>query len=499
MSPPACGRSRAGRRARLLDERWLVPITGSSRSRRVRRQDATFSGTAPSSRTDQPRDRARRHALEDGPPPATRPNRSTRPRGRPPLLLFSSAPLLAFRPASSARRHIPPPQPTPPLAGLYIHVPFCSQRCVYCDFYVTTTNRAEDPFVRALEVEAEIMGAEFGKREPLKTLYLGGGTPSLLSPSALARVFRAVHDRFDASALEEVTIEANPEDLAGASGQTWLRAVRDLGATRLSLGVQSFFDQDLTFMNRAHDSAQAVAGLEAAVAEIGDVSVDLIFGIPDQPFEHWGANLERALRLGATHLSTYSLTVEDKTPLRKMVDVGQVVPEGDETMRERFVFTHDYLEDRGFEHYEVSSYSKPGLRSRHNEGYWTHQTSIGLGPSAHSFWRETRSRGWRWADVANLPRWRDLLFAGERPLDWREQIGPDELADEAVILGLRRLVDGLDLDVLEADYGVDLLRDKRAELAAFEGAGLVEVTPSRVRLTIEGAAVADAVALRLVG
>jgi oxygen-independent coproporphyrinogen III oxidase len=229
------------------------------------------------------------------------------------------------------------------------------------------------------------------------------------------------------------------------------------------------------------------------------VSVDLIFGIPDQPFEHWGANLEKALRLGADHLSTYSLTVEERTPLFKMVELGRVVPEGDDELRERYLFTHRYLEERGFEHYEVSSFAKPGRRSQHNEGYWTHATTIGLGPSAHSFWRETRSRGWRWSDVAHLGRWQALALAGEQPLEAREQIGPDELADEAVLLGLRRLVDGLDLDRLERDYGVDLLGDKAAQLAALEGAGLIETTPCRVRLTIEGAAVADAVALRLVG
>ena len=348
------------------------------------------------------------------------------------------------------------------MPGLYVHVPFCSRRCVYCDFYVTTTRRDEPGFVRAVEAEAEALGAEL--RAPLTTLYVGGGTPSLLSVGGLARVIAAAHDHFDTSALAEVTVEANPEDLAGAEGADWLRAARDLGATRLSLGVQSFFDDDLAFLGRVHDAAQAEAGVEAAVAVMGDVSVDLIFGVPDQPFEHWGANLQKAVRLGATHVSTYSLTVEDKTVLHKRVQAGTVVPEGDEALRERFLFTREYLQDKGFEHYEVSSYARPGRRSRHNEGYWTHETVVGLGPSAHSFWRETRSRGWRWANVAHLGRWQALALSGERPLDWREAIGPDELADEAVMLGLRRLVDGLDLDQLARDYGVDLLAEKPSEL-----------------------------------
>jgi len=384
------------------------------------------------------------------------------------------------------------------VAGLYIHVPFCTQRCVYCDFYFTTTSRDTSSYVRALKIEAEAASAEYGD-EALQTIYLGGGTPSLLSPNELATVLQLAHDHFDTSELAEVTIEANPEDLVGDAGAAWLQTALDAGVTRLSLGVQSFFDEDLHFMNRAHDAAQAEAGVAAVAERFQDFSVDLIFGIPDQPFEHWGANLEKALRLGAPHISTYSLTIEERTPLRKLVDLGRVVPEGDETLRERYLFTHDYLKERGFEHYEVSSFAQSGHRSQHNQGYWAHANVIGLGPSAHSFYRETRSRAWRWSNIAHLGRWQGLLMSGGRPLDAREAIGPDALADEAILLGLRRLIDGLQLDVLERDYGVDLLAEKPNELAALESAALVEITPARVRLTPEGATVADAVALRLVG
>ena len=370
---------------------------------------------------------------------------------------------------------------------------------MYCDFYLTTTARDEGGFVRALGAEMARQGAAFRDKAPLATIYLGGGTPSLLSAESLASILNSAHQHFDTSGLGEVTVEANPEDLVGADGRDWLRAAKSLGVTRLSIGVQSFFDEDLAFMTRVHTADAATEAVEAAVAAIGDVSVDLIFGVPDQPFEHWGANLQRTVRLGATHVSTYGLTIEDKTPLRKLVDLGRVVPEGDDVLRDRYLFTHDYLVEHGFEHYEVASFAQPGKRSRHNESYWTHQTVIGLGPSAHSFWRETRSRGWRWADLANLGRWQALTLAGHDPLDWREQIDADALADEAILLGLRRLIEGLDLDLLERDYGIDLLRDRRAELAAYESAGLIEVTPNRVRLTIEGAAVADAVAVRLAG
>jgi oxygen-independent coproporphyrinogen-3 oxidase len=381
------------------------------------------------------------------------------------------------------------------LAGLYVHVPFCTQRCSYCDFYFVTTQRDTGAFVRALETEIVAYGREFGSTEPVETLYFGGGTPSLLPLEDVARVVAAVEKHFDTSALAEVTLEMNPEDAAPAS----LRSLKDLGVTRLSLGVQSFFDEDLSFMNRAHDAITAERAVEAVAAAFDDFSVDLIFGRPGQPFEYWGANLEKAVRLGAPHLSCYSLTVEERTPLAKQVARGLVVPEGDETLRERFLFTHGYLTARGFSHYEVSSFAKPGHQSRHNSAYWRHANYLGFGPSAHSFWRKTRSLAHRWSNVRHLGRYQALLQAHELPLEEREQVGPAALADEAVLLGLRRLDEGLDLAALARDYGVDLLVDRRAELAALEGAGLLTVEPGRVRLTPEGAAVADAVAVKLTG
>jgi oxygen-independent coproporphyrinogen-3 oxidase len=381
------------------------------------------------------------------------------------------------------------------LAGLYVHVPFCVRRCSYCDFYFVTTRRDTGVFVRALETEIEAYGREFGSIEPVETLYFGGGTPSLLPLEGVARVVAAVEKHFDTSALAEVTLEMNPEDAA----PDYLRGLKALGVTRLSLGVQSFFDEDLRFMNRVHDAITAVRAVEAVADVFDDFSVDLIFGRPEQPFEYWGANLEKAVGLGVPHLSCYSLTVEKKTPLGKQVARGLVVPEGDETLRARFLFTHDYLTARGFSHYEVSSFARPGHRSRHNSTYWRHANYLGFGPSAHSFWKKTRSLAHRWSNVRHLGHYQALLQGHELPLEAREEVGPDALADEAVLLGLRRLDEGLDLAALARDYGVDLLVEKHAEVAALEGAGLLTAEPGRVRLTPEGATVADAVAVKLTG
>lgn len=382
----------------------------------------------------------------------------------------------------------------PSVAGLYIHVPFCAQRCVYCDFYFVTSLRDTAAFMRAACEEIKHYGRRFSGEEPLETIYVGGGTPSRLPLPELAGIFESVQNAFQIAANAEITLEANPEDC----DRTTLHSLKDMGVNRLSLGVQSFFDDDLEWMNRAHDAPIAERALEDAVEIVENVSADLIFGIPDQPFEHWGANLERALRLGADHLSCYSLTIEPRTPLAKQVKRGLIVPETDETLRERFQFTHDYLEAHGFEHYEVSSFARPNRHSRHNTGYWTHENYIGIGPSAHSFRRHTRSWAERWENIRNLKTYIALLDGHDVPVDSESRLGPDELADEFVVLSLRRLTDGLDLHTLRDDYGVDLWEEKHGTLEQLEKEGLLVADTDSVRLTVDGALVADSVGVALV-
>lgn len=381
------------------------------------------------------------------------------------------------------------------MAGLYLHIPFCAQRCVYCDFYFVTTSRDYGAFTRAMEVEIEAYGREYGGREAIETVYFGGGTPSRLPLEEVAVLMQALERHFDLASVEEVTFEVNPEDVT----REYLDGLRALGVTRLSLGVQSFFDEDLRFMNRVHGAAEAARAVDAVRrAGFETFSVDLIFGLPDQPSEHWMANLERAAGLGIPHLSTYGLTVEERTPLAKQVARGLVRPAADETVRERFLDTMDYLRHHGYEHYEISSFAQPGARSRHNQLYWRHGNYLGFGPSAHSFWRETRSVAGRWANVRNLKRYQALLEQRQRPIEAQERLGADDLADEYVMLRLRLLEDGLDLDVLETNYGVDLLTEKIDALADLESAGLIHPIRNRVvRLTDEGALVADAVTAQL--
>lgn len=379
------------------------------------------------------------------------------------------------------------------MAGLYLHIPFCSQRCVYCDFYFTTTQRDHGSFIEAMLVELDYYASEFGDREPIESIYFGGGTPSLLKHEELARLLQGIRIHYDTGALRETTIEVNPED----ANDEYLSGLKSLGFDRLSIGIQSFYPSDLEFMNRSHSAEHAEAAVEAA-RKVGfdNMSVDLIFGIPDQPEEYWYANLEKVVRLDVPHLSTYNLTVEQRTPLAKMVERGLVQPPPEEELEERYLFTMSYLRERGYEHYEISSFAKPGLRSRHNQIYWNHQNYIGLGPSAHSFWWRGLPAQ-RWYNERNLRRYEALLRQHSLPLGGREGLSLDQLANEYILLRLRT-ADGLDLDHLENRYGADLLYEKEDDLADLEQRGFIQPLRDRhVRLTDQGKLLCDAITTRL--
>ena len=382
------------------------------------------------------------------------------------------------------------------MAGLYLHVPFCTRRCTYCDFYFVTTRTSHASFVQALCAELGYYAAEYGRREPIETIYFGGGTPSLLALDDVAQILQAIYDGYDASAVEETTFEMNPE----GADLDYLRGLRGLGIDRLSIGVQSFFADDLAFMNRSHTAEEAEA-VVPLVREAGfdNFSLDLIFGLPEQPEEYWAANLQKAIRLEAPHLSTYGLTIEEKTPLAKQVQRGLVVPAGDEAMEARYAFTMGYLRQHGYEHYEISSFARPGRRARHNSLYWRHANYLGFGPSAHSFWKGglTASSALRWSNVRNLKRYEALLAGRQAPLEAKERLGLDDLAGEHILLALRTS-DGLDLEHLQTRYGVDLLFEKTGELAELEREGYIEpIRSGRVRLTDRGRLVCDAVTERL--
>lgn len=379
------------------------------------------------------------------------------------------------------------------MAGLYLHIPFCSQRCVYCDFYFTTTRKSHASFVQALRTELEYYTSEYGEREPVETIYFGGGTPSLLSLEDLNLILDTIHRHYDTSEVKETTFELNPEDV----DIEYLRGIRLLGVDRLSIGIQSFFADDLAFMNRSHSAEQADAIIPMArQAGFENFTVDLIFGLPDQPMEYWGANVQKAVRLGAPHLSTYGLTIEERTPLFRQVERGLVTPAPEADFEDRYQFTMGYLRDQGYEHYEISSFARPGFRSQHNQSYWNHANYLGFGPSAHSFWWKGLPAH-RWSNERNLRRYEALLGAHRVPLDIKEPLSLDTLADEYIMLRLRT-ADGIDLERLQERYGVDLLYEKPDELALLEAEGYIEpVRGGAVRLTDRGKILCDTITSKL--
>ncbi|HMD13711.1 MAG TPA: radical SAM family heme chaperone HemW, partial [Bacteroidota bacterium] len=320
------------------------------------------------------------------------------------------------------------------MSGLYIHIPFCEHKCIYCDFYSIESLDAKNDFLQALRSEIDMYASTF-PNERFETIFFGGGTPSLLAPEEIAGLLRHLADTFTVQPDAEVTLETNP----GTVDQKKLEGFRNAGINRLSFGVQSFFDNDLKFLTRIHSADQARQAVRfARKAGFGNINLDLIFALPNQTMSRWEQNLHFVLELEPQHISAYSLIVERGTPLFRMVEAKIVSPQPVETEAAMYEITMKNLHDAGFEHYEVSNYAQPGFRSRHNCTYWDHSHYVGFGPSAHSF-----VRGKRWWNVSNIRTYCEKLEQNRNPVSGSELLTPSQLYDEAIMLGLRS--NGIDL------------------------------------------------------
>lgn len=348
--------------------------------------------------------------------------------------------------------------PNSPLGGwgasIYIHIPFCKQACHYCDFHFSTSLKNKDELVSALSKELLLRKDEF-KNQQVETIYFGGGTPSLLTIEELQFLISEVHQNYDVAENPEITIEANPDDLIISTvtssevempSRTLFEDYKKIGINRLSIGIQSFFEEDLKLMNRAHNAEEAKKCLLEATKHFDNISLDLIYGIPGLSNERWIENIDMALSFGIPHISSYALTVEPKTALASFIKKGIIKNVDDDLAQEQFHILIEKLEEAGFIHYELSNFGKPDYFSRNNSAYWQGKSYLGIGPSAHSY--DGEHRGW---NVRNNSKYIKSLEQNILPIE-TETLSITDKYNEYVMTGLRTIW-GVSLEKVETDFG----------------------------------------------
>ena len=372
--------------------------------------------------------------------------------------------------------------------GLYIHVPFCLSKCHYCDFYSTTSISAVPDFLRGLFKEMEMYRNRF---HPFDTVYIGGGTPSLLSPQQLESILIRVEKSFalvsKAEIIPEITIETNPADL----DRSFLESVRKTGINRINIGVQSFHEKTLGFLGRRHSAEQAISAIDASRnAGFQNVGLDLIYGVPGQDMKSWLDTLKQAVSFSPEHLSCYQLTLEAKTPLGMSYGAREFHLPGEQLQYQFFMKTSQFLEDAGYIHYEVSNFALGTKHiSRHNQKYWDHSSFLGLGPAAHSFqWNR------RWWNHRSLEQYLSSINAGNLPIEEIEILTTEQLKLEVLYLGLRTKK-GVDLQDFRNEFHYDLFTKKKKILSRLQEEGLVSVRDGCLSPTRTGLAVADSLSL----
>jgi oxygen-independent coproporphyrinogen-3 oxidase len=367
------------------------------------------------------------------------------------------------------------------MAGIYIHIPFCKQACHYCDFHFSTSMKKSSEMVTALAKEIGLRKNELS--EPIETIYFGGGTPSVLSTDEINRLIEAVYENFDVSKNPEITLEANPDDLSSAR----ITELTNTRINRLSIGIQSFFDDDLKLMNRAHSAAEAEKSLAEAAQHFDNISIDLIYGVPGMTNDKWQRNVEMALSFGIPHISSYALTVEPKTAMQKMIASGQMAAPVDEIASEHFGILTTMLDAVGFVHYELSNFAKPGFFSRNNSAYWLGKKYLGIGPSAHSY--DGFSRSW---NIANNSLYLKTIAANELPSE-KEILSATDRYNEYIMTGLRTIW-GVSLEKVEREFGVDYLEYLETQSDIFLQQELLIVENGVLKTTGKGKFLTDGIA-----
>ena len=359
-------------------------------------------------------------------------------------------------------------------AGLYIHVPFCKTKCPYCDFYSIVDGTQVDRWLAALRGEMAQYKDHFSSFD---SLYIGGGTPSLLDGSTMTALFSAIRDCWSFSPESEITLEANPDDVTGEK----LHLYRSLGINRLSLGIQSFDDRDLSFLRRRHTASAGRKAIDLTRASgFDNFGIDLIYGLPGRTDREWMGTLEEAVSYSPAHLSCYQLTVESGTPFGRLKEEGGLMLPDEEQARKLFLETSRFLESRGFIHYEISNFARgEGRISRHNSKYWDHTPYLGLGPGAHSFLDRRR-----WWNYRSVEQYCDHIERGVKPMEGFESLTPAEIRLERLYFGFRTKK-----GLLRAEIGFNEGASKA--LQDLEKSRLIETRGERIVPTTEGFLLAD--------
>ena len=374
------------------------------------------------------------------------------------------------------------------MSGIYIHIPFCKQACHYCDFHFSTSLKKKDEMVAALAKEIQLRSNSIIHHpspitESIETIYFGGGTPSILSIADLKFLIDEVYRNFKVVENPEITVEANPDDLDLET----IRQLANLSVNRLSIGIQSFFEDDLKLMNRAHNAEEAKKCLEFAKHYFDNISIDLIYGIPNMSSKKWMQNIETALSFGVPHISSYALTVEPKTALQSFIQKGIIAAPDDEVAHEHFQILVDKLSENGFIHYELSNFGKDNFFSKNNTSYWLGKKYIGIGPSAHSY--DGTNRGW---NVSNNLQYIKSIQENKVPIEF-ETLTKTDRYNEYVMTGLRTIW-GVSLDQIEQKFGKTYLDYLNQQAAKFIDDHLLFLDENILRTTKKGKFLSDGIA-----
>ena len=372
------------------------------------------------------------------------------------------------------------------MAGIYVHIPFCKQACHYCNFHFTTSLSRKNEMVAGLLKEIQLQQS-YLENEVVETIYLGGGTPSLLEMEDCRALIEEIRSSFAVSERVEITLEANPDDITAQKLRGW----KEAGINRLSIGIQSFFEEDLQWMNRAHNAEQSHACIKLS-QEYGfsNFSIDLIYGTPLLDDEKWKQNVNTAISYNIPHLSCYALTVEPKTPLSKLIQLHKSEDINPDKQSHQFLLLIQYLEEVGYEHYEISNFAKPGFRSKHNSSYWQGKKYLGIGPSAHSF--NGLSRQW---NAANNAVYIKSINDNILPIE-KEDLTTIQQLNEYIMTSLRT-IEGSDLNYIEKKWGKEATIAMRSAAIKFISSGKIVTENNLLRLTKEGKLFADGIAAEL--